>query len=111
MRPEGGDNWLVGVVRRFSRLSESTGGVGIETLSKAPRGLAADSQGPPTELIALDPLRAGVVARLVLSAAVWEAQLPLDVEVDRRLLRLWPDTLVETGARHVIGRYRAESGF
>lgn len=110
MRPEGGDNWLVGVVRRLSRLSESTGGVGIETLSKAPRGLAADGQGPPTDLIALDPLRAGVAARLVLPAAIWEEQQPLDVEVDRRLLRLWPDTLLEAGARHVIGRYRAESG-
>lgn len=110
MRPEGGDNWLVGVVRRFSRLSESTSSVGIETLSKTPRGLVADSQGPSTDLIALDPLRTGAAARLVMSAAVWEEQQPLDVEVDRRLLRLFPDSLVETGARHVVGRYHAKSG-
>ncbi len=108
MRPEGGDNWLVGVVRRFSRLSDSTGGVGIETLSKTPHGLVADSRGLSTELIALDPLGEGEYVRLALSPAAWEEQIPLKVEVEGRRFWLFPNALVEDGARHVIGQYRAE---
>ncbi len=34
MQPEGGDNWLVGVIRRYHRLSETEARVGIEALSR-----------------------------------------------------------------------------
>jgi hypothetical protein len=36
MQPEGGKNWLVGVVRRVHRASAQQARVGIETLSRAP---------------------------------------------------------------------------
>jgi hypothetical protein len=105
MRPEGGNNWLVGLVRRFSRISESAGGVGIETLSKTPRAMVADSHGLRTDIIALDPLAAGAVVRLVLSVEAWEEQTPLDVAVDGRLLRLRPIARLEEGSGYVVGRY------
>lgn len=34
LQPEGGDNWLIGVVRRFLRESENQASVGIQTLAK-----------------------------------------------------------------------------
>jgi hypothetical protein len=34
MQPEGGDNWLIGVIRRLSRPSLSQAAVGIQTLAR-----------------------------------------------------------------------------
>jgi hypothetical protein len=35
MQPEGGDNWLIGVIRRLSRPSHTQAAVGIQTLARA----------------------------------------------------------------------------
>src|SRR5256885_3275620 len=37
MQPDGGNNWLVGAIRRVSRTSPQEARVGIETLSRAPK--------------------------------------------------------------------------
>ncbi len=108
MQPEGGSNWLVGIVRRFSRESEAIGIVGIETLSKNPTGHIADSQGLPTPVVLLDPPQEGGEVRVTLSIAAWEEQKPLLVDVGGHFWRLAPGTLVETGAGHVIGTCRAK---
>ena len=108
MQPEGGNNWLVGVVRRFNRESEAMGSVGIETLSKLPRGMIADSRGLETEIIFLDPPRENRDLRLALSVAAWVEQIPLLAEVDGRCLSLFPHTLLESGPGHMIATYRAE---
>lgn len=108
MRPAGGSNWLVGVVRRFCRVSESTGSVGIETLSKAPRGLTADGDGLSTEVIALDSPAEGGEIRLVLPVEAWEEQRPLVMAMDGRRWRLFPGAPIEIGTDSAIGRYRAE---
>ena len=34
MQPEGGDNWLLGIVRRYHRSSESEAQVGILTIAR-----------------------------------------------------------------------------
>lgn len=109
LQPEGGSNWLVGVVRRFVRESDAVGSVGIETLSKQPRGALADSRGLETEVVLLDPPAAGGELRLALSIAAWEEQQPLMVEIDGRRYRLFPQDRLETGAGHVVGTYRAEA--
>ncbi|MDR0233500.1 MAG: hypothetical protein LBI31_01625, partial [Zoogloeaceae bacterium] len=44
MRPEGTDNWLIGVIRRVYRASDEEIRVGIETLSKLPASLEARSR-------------------------------------------------------------------
>lgn len=109
MQPEGGSNWLLGVVRRFSRESEAIGVVGIETLSKNPAGYVADSLGLPTPLVLLDPPQEGTDIRVAMSIAAWEEQKRLRVEIGSRTWRLSPDALVETGAGHVIGNCRVEA--
>lgn len=105
MQPEGGSNWLVGVVRRINRESDSTGNLGIETLSKTPVGSVADSRGLPTAVILLDPPCEGEHTRVALSLTAWEEQEPLQVELDDRRWRLFPRAPIETGAGHVVGRY------
>jgi hypothetical protein len=37
MQPDGGNNWLVGAIRRVSRISAQEARVGIESLSRAPK--------------------------------------------------------------------------
>jgi hypothetical protein len=106
MQPEGGANWLLGIVRRFSRESEAIGVVGIETLSKSPTGHIADSQGLPTPVVLLDPPLEDGDVRVALSIAAWEEQKPLLVDAGGRYWRLVPGRLLETGAGHVIGNCR-----
>lgn len=45
LQPEGGDNWLIGVIRRFSRESPQKGTVGIQTLARNGRTIQLDAQG------------------------------------------------------------------
>lgn len=109
MQPEGGDNWLVGVVRRFVRENDVVGNVGIETLSKQPRGVVAYSHGLRTEIVMLDPPQEGGELRLAVSPHDWEEQLPLFADVDGRRFMLLPEDLIDAGAGHVVGSYRAEA--
>jgi hypothetical protein len=109
MQPEGGSNWLLGVVRRFSRETESIGIVGVETLSKNPASYIADSLGLPTPVILLDPPLEGADIRVAMSIAAWEEQKRLRVEIGSRNWRLSPGALIETGAGHVIGNCRVEA--
>ena len=37
MQPDGGSNWVVGVIRRVNRITQQEARVGIETLSRSPR--------------------------------------------------------------------------
>lgn len=109
MQPAGGSNWLVGIVRRFGRESETAGLVGVETLSKTPVGMIADSRGLPTVVVMLDPLQEGADVRLALSVAAWEEQIPLALEIDGRRWRLFSRALLETGPGYALARYRAEA--
>lgn len=105
MQPDGGDNWLMGVVRRYARESETQAAVGIETLSKTPRAIVADCGGLPTEGILLDPPAAGTLVRIVAAASAWEPGIAAALELDGQRLRLQPVGIAESVPGHVIGRY------
>ncbi|OHC69027.1 MAG: hypothetical protein A2045_04005 [Rhodocyclales bacterium GWA2_65_20] len=105
MQPEGGDNWLVGVIRRFSRESETQGAVGIETLSKSPRAIVADSGGLQTEGILLEPPATGTIVRVLLPESAWEDDIALTLTLDGARVRLQPAGLIESGNGFALGRY------
>lgn len=109
MQPEGGDNWLVGAIRRFARETEAQGAVGIETLSKTPRALVASDGGLETDLILLDPPRDDSSARVLLAPNDWEEGVPLVATLDGRRWRLHPDERLETGDDWLIGRCVVEA--
>lgn len=115
VQPEGGDNWLIGVVRRFHRGSEGApGSVGIQTIGKAPRAIVADSDGLETEAILLDALSLDDAAErvemvdVVLPSTAYENGVPLTFELDGKSVRLQAHALVESGVDYSIGRYRVE---
>lgn len=110
MQPQGGENWLVGVVRRFNRDTDATGSVGIETLSKAPIAIRASTNEVAIDILLLDaPQDGDGGVRVVLTATNWEEHQPLQLELNGRRWRLFPDKLLESGAGYIVGSFRAEA--
>jgi hypothetical protein len=110
MQPQGGENWLVGVVRRFNRDTDATGSIGIETLSKTPIAMQATTNEVAIDMLLLDtPSGNGGEVRGVLTATNWEEHEPLQLEISGRRWRLFPSKLMESGAGYIIGSYRAEA--
>ena len=106
MQPEGGSNWLLGVVRRFSRESESSASLGIETLTKQPRALCVDSGGIQTEVILIDPWETSAQVRVALPATAWEDNIAMTFMDEGKSVKLFPDGQVQSGPDYLIGRYR-----
>lgn len=114
MQPEGGDNWVLGVVRRCSVAADARATVGIQTLSRSaqsielrPRasGFSATDAIPG---IWLREDRAAGEVRLALPRGSFDVRETLEfVFGDRRYL-LTPVELEETGSDFEIGRYREQ---
>ena len=110
VQPEGGDNWLVGVVRRLSRMSEQAGLVGISTLGKLARPvLVHDESGAALAAILLAAPHLGERVQLLLERGAYAAASVLRLDLDGELLRLAPQQLVETGTDFALGAYRVET--
>ncbi|MDO8787884.1 MAG: hypothetical protein Q7J42_07420 [Sulfuritalea sp.] len=109
MQPEGGDNWLIGVIRRYVRTGPNQGSVGIETLSKTPRAVFADAGGLWTEALLLDTPEVGEYARMALAADALEEKVALMFDIDDKKARLHPRETIETGADFVIANFFVQS--
>jgi hypothetical protein len=77
---EGSHDWIVGVVRRASRESETRGLAGVETLSKNAIAVTLGRDGPVDALL-LDPPEEGDTVRLLLreTGENWEGSIPCAV--------------------------------
>ena len=114
LQPEGGDNWVLGVVRRRSVNADSQASIGIQTLSRDaqsielhPRttGLSAADAIPGIWLHGDD---AAEQIRLVLPPGGFNVRQPLEfVQKERRRL-LTPVELEESGGGFEIGVYREQ---
>lgn len=106
LQPEGGSNWLVGVIRRFSRETATLGAVGIETLSKAPQAVSGDLGGMDCAALLLDVLHSGETVRVLLPRAAFEPAIPFAFAWQGRSARLDPVELLESGVDFDLGLYR-----
>ena len=112
MQPEGGENWVLGMVRRFSKESESEANVGIQTLARQAVGIelrpraSTYSVGSSIPGIRLAEDRAPGEVRLVLPTASFDLRESLEYPANGRRYLLTPIELVETGADFEIARYR-----
>jgi len=113
MQPEGGDNWLLGIVRRYHRENENEARVGIETLARqavaaelVPRTASsyAAVAGIPSLIIA-EGCEAGEV-RLVMPHASFDLRENLEFNRDGKRQLLTPVALLEQTAEYELGRYR-----
>ena len=109
MQPEGGSNWLIGIVRRFARETEAQGTVGIQTLSKLPVAYIGDCGGLRTEVVVLDPLVIGTDARAVLPEAAWDEHAPVLIVRPVGGYRLRPLALEDRSDDFAVGRFRVDA--
>ena len=113
MQPEGGENWLVGVIRRYHRITESEARVGIQSLARqavsvelAVRGASsyAAVAGVPA-LILLDGNEAEEI-RVIVPHATFDPREAMEYARDGRRFLLRPIALVEQTADYELVRYR-----
>lgn len=112
MHPEGGENWLLGVVRRYNRDSETHASVGIQALSKQARSVELRPRTAGFSATGAIPgiwLREGNLAgeaRVVLPPGSFDVRESLEFEYESRSYLLTPVELEEAGGNFEIGRYR-----
>ena len=106
MQPDGGPNWVVGTVRRITRLSKDEARIGIETLSRQP-ALSQFSGGAEAEPgVLLASAQTGETS-IALRAGVFTRGRNLEAAVDGRHHVYMPQTVDERGDDYEIARFRA----
>jgi hypothetical protein len=109
VQPDGGDNWLLGVVRRYVRTGPNEDSIGIETISKSPRAVLADAGGIYTEALLLDVPAVGEYARMALPANALEDKVALVFKIDDKNARLHPREVLTTGPDFVVANFFVQS--
>jgi hypothetical protein len=104
LQPDGGSNWLLGIVRRISRERGGDAQVGIQTISRAPQPVAlhvqvGDTVSLDTELgILLGSDVPDHPVELLLRPGVHTTDQRLEFEQDGRKVVLVPSTVNERGS-------------
>lgn len=109
MQPEGGTNWLVGIVRRVSKTGTQQARVGIQTLSRAPQVCAFSSEASfdAEHGLLLRPLQADSAdVLIVLRSGAFVPALKLELEQGARFHMFLPQGLIERGEDYELARYR-----
>jgi hypothetical protein len=106
MQPDGGPNWVVGAVRRITRLTKDEARIGIETLSRQP-ALSQFSGGGEAEpgVLLVAAAQTGETS-IVLRAGVFTRGRNLEAAVDGRHHVYMPQTVDERGDDYEIARFR-----
>ena len=114
IQPEGGENWVLGRVRRCSIGDDARASVGIQTLSKNalsvelhPRTSGFSSSHAIPGIWLRDEAASGE-ARLVLPRASFDVRESLEFLVGERRILLTPVELEEARSNFEIGRYREQ---
>jgi len=112
MQPEGGKNWLLGTVKRLTRIDESSAQVGIQTLARSPTAVDFRVQaGNATTLraetgVLLDPGYTEAEVPVVLRAQTSEPGRTLVLERDGRRTQLVPIAVTMRGPDYEVVRCR-----
>jgi hypothetical protein len=109
LQPEGGNNWIAGVVRRYVRVDARQGTVGIQTISRSPRSVVADAGGIMTEALLLDTPVVGEYVRMALPPAALEEKVTLKFALDDMNARLHPREVLERGPGYVVANFFVQS--
>jgi hypothetical protein len=112
LRPEGGDNWLLGIVRRYFRESGSETRVGIETLARNAlsvelkvRGTGSSPAIPGTPALLLENRGEPGEVRVLLPPDSFNLLESLECTIDKRRCQLSPAVLIERTADYELAHY------
>jgi hypothetical protein len=114
MQPEGGENWLLGVVRRFHRLSEKDARVGIQALATKAMSIEIRSRGTSIYMAAAGATPALMLLdgndpnefRLILPPATFGLRDSMEYARNGQRFVLTPIALIEQTADYELARYR-----
>jgi hypothetical protein len=108
LQPEGGSNWVLGVVRRVNKTAGQQARVGIETLSKTPvlSKFAISGVATMSEQGVLLKNGEAAEARIVLKPGVFAPAQNLEVARGERHHVYIPQAVAERGEDYEIARFR-----
>jgi hypothetical protein len=108
LQPEGGSNWVLGVVRRVNKTASQQARVGIETLSKTPvlSKFAISGVATMSEQGVLLKNGEAAEARIVLKPGVFAPAQNLEVARGERRHVYIPQAVSERGEDYEIARFR-----
>jgi hypothetical protein len=114
MQPEGGENWVLGVVRRYNKDAEEHASVGIKALSRhaqsielRPRTTGFSATGAIPGIWLREDHNDGE-ARVAMPTGSFDVRETLEFVHDGRRYQLVPHELEETGSGFEVGRYREQ---
>ena len=108
MQPDGGANWVVGMVRRVNRTSTQEARVGIQTLSRAPSLASFSLRGTGGHLGILLPspvLGSGETA-IALRAGIYARGQNLETQMQGQHHVVMPQGAAESGEDYDLVRFR-----
>ncbi len=108
LQPEGGNNWLLGLVRRVNKMGPQQARVGIETLSRTPevaRFALAGTAGAAEQGVLLKSAD-GAESRIVLKPGIYAPMQNLEVQRGERQHVYIPQGVAERGEDYEIARFR-----
>jgi hypothetical protein len=110
MQPSGGDNWLVGIVRRLSRDAEELGNVGIQTVAKSGVSIELKNGGSGTSLgtgvLLIDPSDKPGEVRVLLEVNRFDSRRSIEMVREGNTHLLMPMEIIESGVDYELARYR-----
>lgn len=113
IQPGGGENWLLGIVRRYRRITEIDARIGIETLARQavlvelkPRMASSYAAVPGVSALLMHEGSEPGEVRVVLPPASFNLQEVLEYTADGKRQLLAPVALVEQSADFALARYR-----
>ncbi|MGE5639933.1 MAG: hypothetical protein ACM30H_07545, partial [Clostridia bacterium] len=107
MQPDGGNNWVVGVIRRVTKVSAQEARVGIQTLSRAPERCVFSMRGTQETgaLLPAPGLGMGETS-VALRAGVFAGGENLESERGGKSYMYLPQGVAERGDDYDIVRFR-----
>jgi len=106
MQPDGGPNWVVGAVRRVTRVSREEVRIGIETLSRTPAVSRFSGGAEEEEGVLLAAAETGETS-IALRAGVFTRGRNLEAAVDGKQHVYMPQSVDERGDDYEIALFRA----
>ena len=108
MQPEGGTNWVVGMIRRVNRIGGQQARVGIQTLSRTPQSVELSTKStrqiPGLLLPGSEP--GSIETSIGLKPAIFAHDMVMQAALGGREHFYSPVTVVEKGDDYEIGRFR-----
>jgi len=109
LQPEGGDNWVLGVVRRLQREIPQKGSVGIQTIAKSARLVqlsVSGGAGGEAGILISDGSESPGEARVLLRAGVFVPGQNMEYRKGDMTCLLMPQGVVESGEEYEVVKFR-----